>query len=495
MLLFWPIIIPFFTAVLALLAWRSTEMQRGIVLIGSAALLGAAIMVVIEVAQNGPVAAQAGGWDAPFGITLVADWLSAIMVLLVGIVAVAVTFYGFTDVTDREEHHGHHPLTQAMFAGICGAFLTGDLFNMYVWFEVMLISSFGLLVIGGDRAQIDGAIKYVGLNLIATVAFLSGVGLLYGATGALNMADLHFAVAGREGETAIMASAAFLVFAFGSKAALFPAFFWLPASYHTPSFTTSAVFAALLTKVGVYALIRVFTLVYDSDGTPIQTVLLWGAVLTMVVGALGALSQSSIRRVLNYGIISSVGYIILGLAIHTPLAIAAALFYLFQDVIVKVGLFLGAGAATRLTGSEEFSKSGGIWRQRPWFSVVFLIMALSLAGVPPFAGFWAKLMLTQATLQAGSWFLAFAVLAVGLLTLFAMARVWSAMFWSAHPDGDYAITERLPASVILPIVALAAILVYVGIYAETFIDASIIAADGILDPSAYIAAVMGEPAQ
>ena len=180
-----------------------------------------------------------------------------------------------------------------MLAGICGAFLTGDLFNMYVWFEVMLISSFGLLVIGGGKAQLDGAIKYVGLNLIATVAFLAGVGLLYGATGALNMADLHFALQGRATETPIIASAAFLIFAFASKAALFPTFFWLPASYHTPSFAVSTLFAALLTKVGVYALIRVFTLVYDIDGTPIQTALLWAALATLVVGTMGALAQTT----------------------------------------------------------------------------------------------------------------------------------------------------------------------------------------------------------
>jgi multicomponent Na+:H+ antiporter subunit D len=303
-LLFWPLVIPFATAVLCILARREPGMQRGLSLAGAIALLAVGVRIIIDVAEGGPFAQQAGGWAAPFGITLVADWLSAIMVLLVGIIAVAAVVFGFADVTTEEEHHGHHALTHAMLAGICGAFLTGDIFNMYVWFEVMLISSFGLLVIGGDRRQLDGAMKYVGLNLIATVAFLSGVGLLYGATGALNMADLHGRLQGRVTETPIIASAAFLIFAFGSKAALFPVFFWLPASYHTPSFTTSALFSALLTKVGVYALIRVFTLVYDVNGTPIQTTLLWGALLTMAVGAFGALAMTSVRRVLGFTIIS-----------------------------------------------------------------------------------------------------------------------------------------------------------------------------------------------
>ncbi len=491
MLLFWPLVIPFATAVLCVLAWRSAPMQRGISLAGAIVLFGVAVRILVQVAQSGPFAQQAGGWPAPYGITMVADWLSAIMVVLVGLVAVAVLVFGIADVTAEEEHHGHHPLTHAMLAGICGAFLTGDIFNMYVWFEVMLISSFGLLVIGGGRDELDGAIKYVGLNLIATVAFLSGVGLLYGATGALNMADLHGRLMGRELETPIIASAAFLIFAFASKAALFPVFFWLPASYHTPSFTTSALFAALLTKVGVYALLRVFTLVYPVEGTPIQAVLLWGAVLTMVVGVLGALAMTGVRRVLGFSIISSIGTMILGLAVATPLALVGAVFYLFQDVVVKTNLFLGAGAARRLTGSELFGRSGGIWRQRPWFSLLFLIPALSLAGVPPFSGFWAKLLLAKATLDAGRYELTFAVLGVGLLTLFAMARIWAEAFWDPHPDGDNAITERLPATMLMPLAGLSFLVAYVGINAAPFVDAALAAGTQLVDPAAYIAAVLG----
>jgi multicomponent Na+:H+ antiporter subunit D len=475
------------------MAWRSTEMQRGISLAGGLALLVAALRILSEVAQNGPVAAQAGGWPAPYGITLVADGLSAAMVVLAGLVAVAALIYGLADVAEDEERHGHHPLTHAMLAGICGAFLTGDIFNMYVWFEVMLIASFGLLVIGGGRAQLDGAVKYVGLNLIATVAFLSGVGLLYGATGALNMADLHGRLAGRGNETAVIASAAFLIFAFGSKAALFPAFFWLPASYHTPSFTTSALFAALLTKVGVYALLRVFTLVFQIEGTPLQPLLIWGAVLTMLAGVLGALSQTTLRRVFGFSIVSSVGYIVLGLAVNTPLAILGAVFYLFQDVLVKAGLFFGAGAAARLAGSEAFARSGGLWRARPWFALLFLFPALSLAGVPPFSGFWAKFLLAQATLAQGSYGLTLAVLGVGLLTLFAMGRVWAEVFWDAHPDGDGAITARLPASMLVPVAAMAAMVLGAGLAAGPLMDAAASVAVSITDPSAYIAAVLGEP--
>jgi multicomponent Na+:H+ antiporter subunit D len=491
-LLFWPIVVPFLTAIACLLAWRSTEMQRGISLGGAVALLVAALAIFVEVAEGVPVAAQAGGWAAPYGITLVADMLSAVMLLLTGIVALLVVIFGFTDVTAGEEHFGHHALTHFMLAGICGAFLTGDIFNMYVWFEVMLISTFGLLVVGGGRAQFDGAVKYVGLNLIATVAFIAGVGLLYGTTGTLNMADLHGKLAGRETEATVLASGAFLIFAFGSKAALFPVYFWLPASYHTPSFTTSAVFAALLTKVGVYALIRVFTLVYEVEGTPFQPILIWGGVLTMVFGGLGALSQHSLRRVLGYSIISSIGFIVLGLALGTPLALTGASFYLFQDVLVKAALFLAAGATAHLTGSELFARSGGVWRARPWFSLLFLIPALSLAGVPPFSGFWAKLLIVRASLDQASYVLAFAALAAGFLTLFAMGRVWSAVFWSPHPAGPHAIVARPGAAMLVPLVALAGLVIFVGIYAGTFVDLAGTVAAQIFDPSAYLTAVLGD---
>lgn len=489
MLLFLPLLIPFCAAVAALLSWRWVGVQRVLSLIGACALLGVGGVILRRVLLEGPFAQQAGGWPAPFGITLIADGLSAVMVVLTGVVAVATGVFAWADVRRDEAHHGYFPLCNALLAGVCGAFLTGDLFNMYVWFEVMLIASFGLLVIGGGREALDGALKYAELNLIGTVAFISGVGLLYGTTGALNMADLHVRLIGREGETAVLVSAAFLVFAFGSKAALFPAFFWLPASYHTPSFTTSALFAGLLTKVGVYALIRVFTLVYDLDGTPVQTALLWGAVLTMGVGALGALVQGSVRRVLNFGILSSIGAMVLGLALHTPLALLGAVFYMAQDVIVKANLYLMAGGVARLAGSEEFARAGGLWRARPWFGVLFLIPALSLAGVPPFAGFWGKLLLARATLEIGAGGLTFVVLAVGLLTLLAMARIWAEVFWKAHPLGDGAVEARLPVAVWGPLVGLSALLVGIGIGAAPFIAAGSAVAAGLLDPAAYLAAV------
>ncbi len=491
MLLVWPVFIPFFTAVIALLAYRSPAMQRGISLAGALALLVAAAVLLLEVIAEGSQTTQMGGWPAPFGISMVADLLSAAMVFLTALIGLAVLVFGMGDLTAVEERNGQYPLTHGLLAGLSGAFLTGDLFNMYVWFEVMLISSFGLLVVGGRREQLDGAIKYVGLNLIATLAFLTGVGLIYGATGALNMADLHVQLQGRQDETAVLGAAALLLFAFGAKAALFPVFFWLPAAYHTPGFATSALFSALLTKVGVYAIFRVFTLVFDVGQPEIQTVLMTAALITMVAGVCGALVQNHIRRILSFSVIASLGYMMLGLAIHTELAIAASVFYMFQDILVKAALFLMAGVVYRLTGSEELDKVGGIWQARPWLAVLFLVPALSLAGIPPLSGFWAKLMIVQSTLGAAEYFAAFLALAVGLLTLWAMARIWLEAFWADHPMGREGLDRAVPASMLLPIVLLVAVTVWIGVAAGPFVDYALAISVEVMNPSDYVATVLG----
>ncbi|MFA7433662.1 MAG: Na+/H+ antiporter subunit D [Gemmobacter sp.] len=488
MLLVWPVVIPMLTAIAAQLAWRSPRVQQWISLTGAVLLLAAGVVLTVAVLRDGPQAAQMGGWPAPFGITMVADILSAAMVLITGIITVAVVVYGFHDITETAARNGQHALTHALLIGVCGAFLTGDIFNMYVWFEVMLIASFGLLVVGGRRAQIDGALKYVGLNLVATLCFLTGVGLLYGATGTLNMADLHLVLADRMGETAVLGAAALLLFAFAAKAALFPVFFWLPAAYPSLSVTSSALFSGLLTKVGVYALIRVFTLVFDGSDPAIQPVLIWGAAITMVVGVLGAAAQMEVRRILSFHIISQIGYMILGLAIHTALGLLGAIFYLFHHIVVKANLFLIAGVIGRQAGSEDLREIGGLWRRKPWLGVVFLIPALSLAGVPPLSGFWAKLLILQASLEENRWVIAFIVLLVGILTLYSMTKIWLEAFWKSHPGDDPA-PVRVGWTALVPILSLAAMTLIIGFHAEPFVTAAMAATEQILDPAAYLAAV------
>lgn len=490
-----PIMVPMMTAVLVFLAGSTGAKARWLSIAGCVLLLAVSILLLDQVWQNGVVAAQMGGWPAPFGITLVADLLSAIMVVITAIIGVAVSVYALADIDTRREGLGYHALFQVLLAGVCGAFVTGDLFNLYVWFEVMLIASFGLLVIGGDKAQLDGGIKYVALNLVSTVLFLSGIGLVYGVTGTLNLADLNQAVGKVENQGLVTTIAVLFLVAFGIKSAAFPLFFWLPASYHTPPVAVSAVFAGLLTKVGVYALIRMFTLVFTHDTAFTHGLLLGVALLTMVTGVLGAAAQNEFRKILSFHIVSQIGYMLLGLALFTPLALVGAVFYLVHHIIVKANLFLVSGVVRRLTGSFELSLIGGLYKSSPFLAVLFLVPAFSLAGFPPLSGFWAKFLLVKASLDMGAYVVAFIALLVGILTVYSMTKIWNEVFWKPHPKGSpltlATLTGRDRAALMLPIMVLAGLTVVIGLSPEAFIVFAERSAEQLLDPTAYVGAVMG----
>ncbi|MCG6112523.1 MAG: Na+/H+ antiporter subunit D [Paracoccus sp.] len=493
-LLVYPIIIPLLTGVLAYL-FRNSPAGRWISVAGTVALLMASIMLMAEVLEQGVVAAQMSNWQAPFGITLVADLLGGVMVVITAITGLATVIYTLSEIPERMERLGFHALLQMLMVGVVGAFLTGDLFNLYVWFEVMLISSFGLLVLGGTREQLDGGIKYVMLNLVSTIMFLAGIGLLYGLTGTLNMADLHLAVRGVENTGLLTTIAVMFMVAFGVKAAMFPLFFWLPASYHTPPVAVSAIFAGLLTKVGVYALIRMFTLVFDQDVAFTHTILLWLAVVTMVTGVLGAAAMNDFRRILSFHIISQIGYMVLGLALYTPLGLMGAVFYLVHHIIVKANLFFVAGVAKRIAGSTDLARIGGLYAHAPLLAFLFLIPAFSLAGFPPLSGFWAKYVVVKAALDLQMWFVAGVALGVGLLTIFSMTKIWGSAFWPAHPDGIKPRLSDLPTfdrvALMLPIIALAALTCLIGLFPEPFVQFAERSANQLLDPTDYVTTVLG----
>ena len=487
-----PVLIPFVGAIAALFSGTGRS-ARWVGVIASTLHLASAVWLLSEVAARGVIAGQMGGWPAPFGITLVADHLSVVMVTVAALTGLAVAVYSLAEIDPENGRLGHHALFQLLMAGVTGAFVTGDLFNLYVWFEVMLIASFGLLVLGGSRAQIDAGIRYVALNLVSTILFLSGIGLLYGMTGTLNFADLQSAVAAVENKGLVRFVAALFLVAFGIKAAVFPLFFWLPASYHTPAFAVSAVFAGLLTKVGVYALIRMFTLVFPYDPF-VQTLLLWCAALTMLSGVLGAAAQSGTRKILSFHIVSQIGYMILGLALMTPFALAGSVFYLAHHIVVKGNLFLVAGVMARLQGSEDVYAVGGLYRAAPLLGVLFLIPAFSLAGFPPLSGFWAKLVLVRASLELEYWWLAAAALVTGALTIYSMTKIWGEAFWKEHPDGRTPALSNIPrparTQLLLPIAALALVTVLIGLFPGPIWDFAAVAGNQLMDPTAYVAEVL-----
>jgi multicomponent Na+:H+ antiporter subunit D len=482
--------------VVALLAHRRVRLQRAFGLLGAAGLLVAGVALLVAVERDGPQATQLGGWEAPFGITLVADLLAAIMVTLAGVVGTAAAIHSLASVEVRRVAFGYYVLTNLLLAGVAGAFLTGDLFNLYVWFEVTLIASFVLLALGGERPQLEGAIKYVALNLVASTFFLAAAGLTYGLTGTLNMADLAQRLPETEPAGLVTAIAMLLLVAFGIKAAAFPLFFWLPASYHTPPADVAVLFSGLLTKVGVYALLRSFTLLFAGDDDFTQPLILGVAALTMVTGVLGALAQVEFRRVLSFHIVSQIGYMLLGLGLLTPLALAGAIFFLAHNVFAKTALFIVGAAIERTEGTARLAPLGGLFPARPGLSLVFVLGALSLAGVPPFAGFVGKLTLVRAGLEEEAYLLVAVALAVGIGTLISMNKLWNEAFWKPSPEGApaAALGRWDRAALLGPGAALALLGVLLGVGAGPALDLSLRAAEQLLDPTAYIQAVEGETA-
>lgn len=502
-LLVLPILIPLATLVATLLAWRTIRVQRVLHLIGAGALAAASIVIAWRVWNGGILHLQLGEWGAPFGITLVADILSVAMLVVVGITGAAVAVFATGSIDAERERFGFYPLYHGLLMGVSGAFLAGDLFNLYVWFEVMLITSFVLLVLGNDRAQVRAASTYVIINLVSSMCFLAAIGLLYGMTGSLNLADLAVRLPSVENTALVTTVAMLFLIAFGIKAAVFPLFFWLPASYHTPPVAVSAIFAGLLTKVGVYAMIRVFTLLFTQDTGYTHSLLLGVALLTMVTGVLGAAAQYEFRKVLSFHIVSQIGYMVLGLALFTPLALLGAVFYIVHHIIVKTNLFLVSGIAHRFEGTFELTSLGGLYRSKPWLAILFAIPALSLAGLPPLSGFWAKLVIIRAGLEAQEYVAVAVALVVGLLTLYSMTKIWNEAFWKPlsgeHTGlveaeggigGSIVIPERPLAWMVAPAVLLAAMTLAIGLYAEPFAVVADRAATELLLPETYVHAVL-----
>ncbi|MBR9800844.1 Na+/H+ antiporter subunit D [bacterium] len=491
-----PIALPLATMVISLLTWKSVAAQKWTGMVGSTLLFASAAVLMWLVQRDGILVMQVGDWPAPFGITFVADRLSSIMVLLAGLVMFAVSIYSLATIDERRIRFGFFPLVQLLVMGVCGAFLTGDLFNLYVWFEVMLIASFVLLTLGGEQKQLEGALKYVTLNLMSSAAFLAAIGVIYAATGTLNMADLAIKLRSFPDEGIVTVLAMLFLIAFGTKAAVFPLFFWLPASYHTPPVAVSAVFAGLLTKVGVYSLIRAFTLLFVSDLEFTHNLLLIVAGLTMVTGVLGAMAQSEIRRILSFHIVSQIGYMLMGLALFTPLALAGSVFYIIHHIVVKTNLFLIGGIAERRFGSGRLAEIGGMYQSMPLLAILFFLSAMSLAGIPPLSGFFAKLTLIRGGLEAERYVIVVAALAVSLLTLFSMTKIWAEAFWKPNPHEKTAGIPKYDDSrfgqlgVFAPVVLLLAVTMSIGVLAGPVMTLATATAEELLDPDAYITAVM-----
>ncbi len=431
-----PVIVPLLSAACSLL-WRFATAQRIIALTTLIAIVVDGVLLLWATDTGGPVAVQAGSWAAPVGITLVADRLTALLLATSGAVLTVVYVYAIGQVRadqrtpgGRERSTIFTPVYLVLACGVSFSFLTGDLFNLFVAFEVMLIASYVLLTLNAGPGAVRPAMTYIVVSLLASVLFVSAIGLVYTATGTVNMADLHDKLPDVPGGLRV-ALALTLIVVFGIKAALFPLYFWLPDSYPLTPAPVTAVFAGLLTKVGVYAIVRTQAVVFSDDHAITGPVLLTLAGATLVVGILGSIAQNEIKRVLSFTIVSHIGFMVMGLGLFSVAGLAGAIFYIVHHIVIQTTLFCVEGLIERRTGTSALDQISGLAREWPLLGWLFALPALALAGFPPLSGFIGKAALVRAGIEVQSWAIVAVAIVVSLLTVYSVARVWVMAFWGA----------------------------------------------------------------
>lgn len=491
MSLFIPVILPLIAIMLLLFSHRSVRLQQLISLVSMSYLLVHAAIILSKVVQDGPFAMQAGGWPAPFGITFTADLFTAIMLLTTSVLSLLVTIYSFGFIGETRKKAGFYVLIHGLVTGVNGSFLTGDIFNLYVWFEVMLISSFVLITLGAEKQQLRGAVKYVVLNLIGSVIFVTAIGLMYGQMGTLNMADIALKLRETEHTQLINSSLMLFFVAFGIKAALFPFFFWLPASYPTPPMAITAFFAGTLTKVGVYVIIRFYSLFVVSDQATWQVIILVIAGITMVSGVLMAASSYDIRKILSFHIISQIGYMIMGLGFATVIGLGGAIYFMVHNMLSKTATFLAGGLIYKFRGSYDLKEMGWIYKDKPLLAFLFLLPALSLAGIPPLPGFFGKLFLIYGGFEIGAWKITAVAIMVSIVTLFSMIKIWNEAIWKKIPDDSKARAKnKLPGTSLWASIIMVALIIAFGLSTGFLADYFFEAGRQLLDADLYIKTVL-----
>jgi multicomponent Na+:H+ antiporter subunit D len=489
-----PIVLPLLGAALAVVFGRWRWFQRVVGLVCLTASLGVSVVLLVGADDTGFVVAQGGGWPAPIGISLVVDRLAGIMLVVSGIMLLSVLVYAIGQGRVERVHVGFHPTYLVLAAGVAASLTTGDLFNLFVSFEMMLAASYVLITMGGRADQVRSGMTYVVISLVASTFFIIVLAFIYSATGTINLADLSERIPQLPGGVQVLFAVALLV-VFGIKAGLFPLFFWLPDSYPTAPGPVTAIFAGLLTKVGVYAIIRTQTLMFPIDARP-ATLILVVAALTMTVGVFGAIAQDDVKRILSFHIVSQIGYMIFALGLFTVAGVAAAIFYTFNNIILKTNLLLVAGLIERRGGSSRLSEVGGMVRSAPLLGLMFALPALSLAGLPPFGGFVAKFAVFDAGVQSGEWVLVGVAVFVSLLTMYSMTKIWAGAFWGERdeqPGGRPDPGGRLggPALMVGATAAVVLVGLAVMVFAQPLYGLTERAAADLLDPARYVEAVLG----
>ncbi|MGN1400013.1 MAG: Na+/H+ antiporter subunit D [Bacillus sp. (in: firmicutes)] len=485
-----PIIIPLIAGLIMVIFRKNIYIQKVISLLALLATGAVGVLLALKVKADGIQALQSGGWSAPYGISLVADMFAVILLIITAFTSLCCLIYAFYTIGKVREQNFFYPLFLFMISGVNGSFLTGDIFNLFVFFELMLISSYALITLGGERKQLRESIKYILINVMSSFFFLVAVAYLYAVTGTLNMAHMSVRVAEAGQDGLLTTVAILLLMVFSLKAGLL-LFYWLPGSYSVPPTAVAAIFAALLTKVGIYAIFRMFTLIFYHQ--PEITHLLIGILgaLTMLLGGIGAISKWDIKGILTYNVIVSVGLIVAGLASFTADGITGSVFYLIHDINIKALIFLIGGTVIYLTGTSKLREISGLIRTHPFLGWMFFIAALSLAGIPPFSGFLGKVLITKGTFESGDYWLGAIGLISSLLVLYSIMKIFMNAFW-----GETNLSEEMEKGttrgIIVPIAMLTSVAVFLGLSGETISVYIQLAADGLMDPDLYIDAVLGK---
>jgi multicomponent Na+:H+ antiporter subunit D len=484
-----PILLPLFTALIALLWGRSTGPRRAFVAGAAAIQVVVALLLIGRTCAGQLVILGAGAWFPGLGIALTIDLLSALMVGLSSVVALGSLLFGYAEMGVSREHPLRLPLLQVLMMGINLSFCTGDLFNLFVAFEIMLVASYALLTLEADDWDIRQAYPYVAVNVVGSALFISACGLAYGLFGTLNFAEIALRAQGMAGDPRLHALALLLMVVFGIKAGLFPLYYWLPNCYPILPLPLAALFSGILTKVGVYVLLRIFGTVLPHDLHFAHQLLAWLAGLTMILAVLGAISRNFIRGILSFHILSQIGFMVLAIGLFTPLSFAAAIFYITHHILVKSSLFLICGTAICLNRTDDLDRMGNLWSRTPWLGVLFLCQALSLAGLPPLSGFWGKYLILVVGIELREYALVGAAIVASILTLVSMLKIWNGAFWSetSAPVRAKDPRWRKMAAVVAGLTVLS---LAIGFVAEPFLRMANLAAEQVLDQSRYIDAVM-----
>jgi len=483
-----PLLLPLCTAAVLLFFAKHIAAQRVISLIGSLSQITASIYIVANVKEQGVLTLHMGGWLPPYGIVFAADMTAALLTAATAIVGGFCLLYAMGTIGEERERHYFYPLVQFLLAGVSGSFLTGDLFNLFVCFEVLLIASYSLLVLGGEKKQLRETLKYMIINIFSSTLFVAAMAYLYGVIGTLNMADISQRIAQSQGNGILEVIAVLLMLVFALKAGLF-LFFWLPGSYSAPPAAVAALFGALLTKVGIYALIRTFTLLFAIEGSHIQLWLAIMAGLTMLLGAIGAIAYSDVQRILNYNVIISVGFIIFGLTVATRASLEGAIVYLLHDMAAKALLYMLGGLIIYAAGTNKITEMGGLLRKYPLLGWMFFLTALAIAGLPPLSGFPGKVLLIRSGLQEEHYVLAALSLLSSFVVLYSLIRIFMHAFWGdEHKEGR--VQVRIPRSAIGSALGLLVIIIGMGVGAEWLYSFVEQAGELLASPVLYIEAVL-----